>query len=51
MVDTTQLLIFLRGVNANFEITEELGALESLVYYNRKKYIQSFIKYIRKSRC
>eukprot|EP00102_Acyrthosiphon_pisum_P014337 XP_008184341.1 PREDICTED: general transcription factor II-I repeat domain-containing protein 2-like [Acyrthosiphon pisum] len=30
MVDTAQLLIFLRGVNANFEITEELGALESL---------------------
>ncbi|KAF0749188.1 general transcription factor II-I repeat domain-containing protein 2-like, partial [Aphis craccivora] len=30
MVDTAQLLIFLRGVNANFEITEELRALESL---------------------
>ncbi|KAL4101254.1 hypothetical protein QTP88_021274 [Uroleucon formosanum] len=30
MVDTAQILIFLRGVNANFEITEELGALESL---------------------
>lgn len=30
MVDTAQLLIFVRGVNANFEITEELAALESL---------------------
>ncbi|XP_025420898.1 general transcription factor II-I repeat domain-containing protein 2-like [Sipha flava] len=34
MVDTAQLLIFIRGVNANIEITEELGALESLDFEN-----------------
>ena len=28
--DTTQLLIFVRGINDNFEITEELLAMESL---------------------
>ena len=28
--DTTQLLIFIRGINDNFEITEELLAMESL---------------------
>ncbi|KAI7795426.1 putative general transcription factor II-I repeat domain-containing protein 2-like, partial [Triplophysa rosa] len=28
--DTAQLLIFLRGVNSNFEVSEELAALQSL---------------------
>ena len=28
--DTAQLLIFIRGVNANFEMCEELAALQSL---------------------
>lgn len=30
MQDTAQLLIFLRGVNSNFEVSEELAALKSL---------------------
>ena len=29
--DTAQLLIFIRGVNSNFEVTEELAALQSLM--------------------
>ncbi len=28
--DTAQLLIFLRGVSSNFEVSEELAALQSL---------------------
>lgn len=30
MLDTAQLLIFIRGINYNFEITEELRSLERL---------------------
>lgn len=30
VADTAQLLIFIRGINENFEITEELAALKSL---------------------
>lgn len=29
--DTAQLLIFIRGINGNFEITEEFLAMESLM--------------------
>ena len=28
--DAAQLLIFIRGVNSNFEVSEELAALQSL---------------------
>ena len=30
MTDTAQLLIFIRGVNSNFEITQELAAMRSM---------------------
>ena len=36
MQDTAQLLIFIRGVNSTFEVSEELAALQSHGYYDRR---------------